>query len=307
MGDSKVQFPHGMCLCLGYEGTGFHGWQAQPGLRTVQGAIEEAIDALGLAHSAVRGCSRTDAGVHALGQLASFSCAHEVPEDGWVLGLNARLPEDVVIYDAKPCYRRYNPRFHAAHKRYRYVIRTGWVRDPLLRKRVWQLGPKEGRARVPVGSHRVEDFLDVAAMKAAAARFEGTHEFQAFRQSGDQREVTERTMSSVAVLENWAGRHDLLAIEVVGDSFLKNMVRIMAGTLVEVGQERIAPEAIDAMLNADADRADAGQTAPAHGLTLVEIELARFDGPADAFDRPTQAEPPVRLVPEVAEPPPSAG
>ncbi len=294
MGTKKLQFSHGVCLCLGYDGTDFHGWQAQPGLRTVQGMIEEAIDEMGLEHSSVKGCSRTDAGVHALGQLASFSCNHEVPREGWVHGLNARLPEDIVVHDAQPCFRRYNPRFHAVHKRYRYLVRVGRHRDPLLRRRAWQLGPKDRRRDLPSGGDFVEDFLDVDAIRAAAKHFLGTHDFRAFRQSGDQREILERTMFAIRVLPGWNGRRDLLAIEVIGNSFLKNMVRIMAGTLVEVGQGRIAPEDILGMLDEGADRASAGQTAPSHALTLVEIELGRFDGPADAFGRPTAGQPPLR-------------
>ncbi len=294
MGTKKLQFPHGVCLCLGYDGTDFHGWQAQPGLRTVQGMIEEAIDEMGLEHSSVKGCSRTDAGVHALGQLASFSCNHEVPREGWVHGLNARLPEDIVVHDAQPCFRRYNPRFHAVHKRYRYLVRVGRHRDPLLRRRAWQLGPKDRLRDLPSGGDFVEDYLDVDAIRAAAKHFLGTHDFRAFRQSGDQREILERTMFAIRVLPGWNGRRDLLAIEVIGNSFLKNMVRIMAGTLVEVGQGRIAPEDILGMLDEGADRASAGQTAPSHALTLVEIELGRFDGPADAFGRPTAGQPPLR-------------
>jgi len=99
-------------------------------------------------------------------------------------------------------------------------------------------------------------------------------------------------MFAIHVLPGWNGRRDLLAIDVIGNSFLKNMVRIMVGTLVEVGQGRIPPDEIPGMLHAGADRTDAGLTAPPHGLTLVEIELARFDGPADAFDRPTVGIPP---------------
>jgi tRNA pseudouridine38-40 synthase len=294
MGTEKLQFPYGVCLCLGYDGTDFHGWQAQPGLRTVQGMVEEAIDEMGLEHSPVKGCSRTDAGVHALGQLASFGCTHDVPREGWVHGLNARLPDDIVIEDAQPCFRRYNPRFHAAHKRYRYLVHVGRQRDPLLRKRAWQLGRKDGRKDVPPGGHFVEDYLDVDAIRTAAKHFLGTHDFRAFRQAADRREIMERTMFAIRVLPGWNGRRDLLAIEVIGNSFLKNMVRIMAGTLVEVGQGRIPPDDIPGMLHAGADRTDAGLTAPPHALTLVEIELARFDGPADAFDRPTPGVPPRR-------------
>lgn len=292
----RPQFMHGVCLCLGYDGSDFHGWQSQPGLRTVQGMIEEAIDEMGIEHSAVRGCSRTDAGVHALGQIASFAAEIEVPRDGWVSGLNARLPEDMVVHDARACYRRYNPRFHAASKHYRYLVRCGQRRDPLIRKRAWQLGPRGMRRDVP--SHErgegVEGYLDVNAMRAAAQHFVGEHDFRAFRQSGDEREVVTRNMFEVSVTPGWNGRADLVAFEVVGNSFLKNMVRIMVGTLIDVGRGRIRPDAIPAMLREDSDRADAGQTAPAHGLTLVQIELERFDGPGDAFDRPTKAEPPRR-------------
>jgi tRNA pseudouridine38-40 synthase len=249
--------------------------------------LEEAIDEMGIEHSQVRGCSRTDAGVHALGQIASFAAEIEVPREGWISGLNARLPKDIVVHDAQPCYRRYNPRFHAAHKRYRYLVRCGQQRDPLIRTQAWQLGPKGARPDVANRGDRVEGYLDVEAMRAAAQRFLGRHDFRAFRQSGDQREVVVREMFEVNVLSGWSGRGDLLAIEVVGNSFMKNMVRIMAGTLVEVGRGRFVPDDIPAMLREDSDRSDAGQTAPAHGLTLVEIELAHFDGPADAFDRPT--------------------
>lgn len=290
----KPSLMHGVCLCLAYDGTDFHGWQAQPGLRTVQGILEEAIDEMGIEHGQVRGCSRTDAGVHALGQLASFAAEIEVPREGWISGLNARLPEDIVIHDARACHRRYNPRFHAAHKRYRYLIRCGRRRDPMIRRQAWQLGPSGMRKDVEVREDRVEDYLDLEAMGQAAAHLVGTHDFRAFRQSGDQREILVREMLEVRVIPRWDGRRDVLAIEVVGNSFMKNMVRIMVGTLVDVGRGRSSPDDVPAMLGEQANRSAAGQTAPAHGLTLVEITLSRFDGPGDAFDRPTPAEPPCR-------------
>ncbi|MGB9338734.1 MAG: hypothetical protein WCB63_05840, partial [Polyangiales bacterium] len=201
-------------------------------------------------------------------------------------------PKDIVVHDTQPCFRRYNPRFHAAHKRYRYLVRCGQQRDPLIRKQAWQLGPKGMRKDVARRGERIEDYLDVEAMKAGAGCFLGTHNFHAFRQSGDQREVVVREMFEVSVMPGWNGRPDLMALEVVGNSFMKNMVRIMVGTLVDVGRGWLSASDIPAMLREDADRSKAGQTAPAHGLTLVEIELARFDGPGDAFDRPTAGEPP---------------
>jgi len=286
------QFMHGVCVCLGYDGTDFHGWQAQSGLRTVQGVLEKAIDRMGIEHSPVRGCSRTDAGVHAMGQVASFAAAIEVPREGWISGLNARLPEDVVVHDAQPCFRRYNPRFHAAHKRYRYLVRCGQQRDPMVRRQAWQLGPKGMRRDVGRRGEAIGDYLDIEAMQAAAACFLGTHDFRAFRQSGDQRQVLVREMFEVTVAPGWNGRADVLAIEVVGNAFMKNMVRIMAGTLVDVGRGWLSASDVPRMLGEDSDRSLAGQTAPPHGLTLIEIELAQFDGPGDVFDRPTPGEPP---------------
>ena len=213
-------FMHGVCLCLGYDGTAFHGWQSQPGLRTVQGMLEEAIDEMGIEHSAVRGCSRTDAGVHALGQIASFAAEIEVPPEGWVSGLNARLPEDIVVHDAAACYRRYNPRFHAAHKRYRYLVRCGQWRDPMIRKRAWQLGPRGMRRDVPSAERgqAVGDYLDVDAMRAAAAHFLGEHDFHAFRQSGDEREIVVREMFEVSVEPGWRGARAMLTWPLMASS-----------------------------------------------------------------------------------------
>ena len=138
------------------------------------------------------------------------------------------------------------------------------------------------------------DYLDVVAMQRAAAHFVGEHDFRAFRQASDEREIVVRQMFEVSVTPGWEGRPDVCAFEVVGNAFMKNMVRIMVGTLVDVGRGRIDPDAVPAMLREDSDRADAGQTAPPQGLTLIHIELGRFDGPGDAFDRPTQAEAPRR-------------
>ncbi len=289
----KPEFPHGVCLCIAYDGTDFHGWQAQEGLRTVQGTIEEAAAQMRVETTPLLACSRTDAGVHALGQLASFRSRFEVPPQGWIHGLNAVLPRDVVILDAKPCYYRYNPRFHSRSKRYRYLIRCARYRDPLIRNQVWHLTPNYARRDLGRGRHdRAEEYLDLEAMREAARHMVGTHDFHAFRAASDERETSVRTMFSVELLPCYEGRAELLAIEVRGSAFMKNMVRIMVGTLVEVGRGQLTADAVHAMLQPGAERSDAGQTAPARGLSLVEIELARFDGPADLLGRPSKGEPP---------------
>ena len=295
---SELEHPHGVCLCVAYDGTEFHGWQAQPGLRTVQGVVEEALGEMEVGFTTLRVCSRTDAGVHALGQLVAFSTQAEIPPRGWVHGLNRLLPRDVVVRDAQPCFRRYHPRFHARSKRYRYLIQCAMQRDPLLRNRAWYLSPKYARKDVRTERDLVEQFMDLDAMRQAARAMVGTHDFVAFRAASDERETSERTMFSLRLFPGWQGRRDLLAVEVEGSAFMKNMVRIMVGTLIDVGRGELSPEAIKTMLTPNAARPDAGQTAPAQGLSLVDIHLARYDGPADAFGRPTKATPPggVKLV-----------
>jgi tRNA pseudouridine38-40 synthase len=264
----------GVRLVVTYDGSDFVGWQRQPGQRSVQGTLEEAVGALEGRPVAVRGASRTDAGVHAHGQVAAFDTAREIPRVGWVRGLNGKLPPDVAVRDAAPCPVGYRPRFDAVAKTYRYLLHLGPVRDPLLRDRAWHLGPRRAR---PGGRERraPEDWLDLDAMDAAARALVGEHDFRAFRSSADDRENTRRTLTSVRVERRFAGRDDVVALEVRGTAFMHHMVRILTGTLVEVGRERMSPKDVAALLSPDADRRGAGETAPAHGLYLVSIELGR--------------------------------
>ncbi|MBX3251639.1 MAG: tRNA pseudouridine(38-40) synthase TruA [Myxococcales bacterium] len=266
---------HGVRLVVGYDGTDFAGWQAQPGQRTVQETIEAAIDAMGLARSRLRGCSRTDSGVHAEGQVAAFAVDRALPERGWTIGLNGLLPDDVVIHAATPCAPRYDPRFDATRKLYRYLIRVGPTRDPLTRRAAWQLGPRFARRDVRPRPSTVAGYLDVSAMRDAAQRLLGTHDFKAFKAVADGRENTVRTIFELRVEPGYGGRDDVLAIEIEGNAFMKNMVRILVGTLVEVGRHRVAPAEMDALLDPSAHRTHAGPTAPAHGLCLVRIWLGR--------------------------------
>ena len=238
---------------------------------SVQREVEAAIEALTGEVTTVRGASRTDSGVHARGQIAAFDTSRPLPTLGWVRGLNGKLPQDVAVREAEFCTAGYDPRFDALRKNYRYVIHTGIERDPIDRHRAWHLGPRRAQPR-PGGRGPI---LDVDAMRAAVPHFVGTHDFRAFRSSRDARDNTIRTIEEARVTCPWSGSDDLVAFEVRGNAFLQHMVRIMAGTLVEVGRKRIAPSTIPELLRSDAERDDAGPTAPPHGLCLMSIQLGR--------------------------------
>lgn len=265
----------GVRIVVAYDGAGFTGWQRQPGFRTVQGELEAAVAVLAGVEVKVRGASRTDTGVHALGQIAAFDSPRDIPPYKWVRGINGKLDEDVAVRSAEPCEPGYDPRFDARAKTYRYLLHLGAVRDPLLSERAWHLGPRRARS---TGHPPVDpaEWLDVEAMRAAAKELEGTHDFRAFKTSRDPREQTVRTIDRVEVIEGWDGREDIVAIEVEGNAFMHNMVRIIAGTLVDVGRSRRAPESLREVI-ANGDRAGAGETAPPGGLYLVEIQRRSAD------------------------------
>lgn len=281
MGRSEPRLPYGVRLLVAYDGTKFHGWQAQPRVRTVQQTIEAGLDAMGLETSRLRGASRTDAGVHAAGQVVGFACDRELPEAAYTLGLNGLLPDDVSIRAAAAVDRRYDPRNDATGKLYRYRIYVGPTRDPLQRWRAWRIGPQLARRDIPRAERRpiATDYLDVDAMQQAADVLVGTHDFRAFRSSSDDRENTERTMRRIEVIPGYEGHPEQLAIEVEGTAFMKNMVRILAGTLMDVGRHRFGVDRVRALLGPAGRRPDAGPTAPAHGLCLVRIDLGRGDRP----------------------------
>ena len=251
---------HGVLLQVAYDGTAFSGWAAQPDARTVEGALRGAILAVDPGASAPRGTSRTDAGVHAEGQRAAFDAALDIPPRGWVLALNRHLPDDVAVRSARAVPPGFAPRFASKKKRYRYELLLDGVRDPLLRDRAWRIGYD----------------MDMGRVGREAKTIVGTHDFAAFRSSGDERDVTVRTIHDVTVAQGADPRR--WAVEVEGDGFLYNMVRILVGTLVDVGRGRLPEGAIARALEAK-DRALAGTTAPAHGLVLASIDL---DLPAEA-------------------------
>lgn len=208
--------------------------------------------------SVLRGASRTDAGVHARGQVVAFDPSRAIPCKGWVLGVNAALPSDVAIRHAREVDPGFEPRAFSRGKRYRYVVMLDRVRDPLIDRRAWRIDPPFDR--------------DAAAAEAAAVL--GTHDFRAFRSSHDERVDTTRTLHRVELVVGQDPR--LLEVIVEGSAFLHNMVRILVGTIVDVGRGRLRAGA-SARALASGARTDLGMTAPAHGLFLDQVFLELGD------------------------------
>jgi len=244
-------------LVVEYDGTGLCGWQRQANGPTVQGHLEAALATL-LSHEvAVAGASRTDAGVHASGQVASFRTERAIALHGIRRGLNSLLPAAIAIVSATDAADDFHPRFSATGKHYRYLLFTRAERSPRWRDRAW---------------HHAQP-LDRAAMQGAAAALVGEHDFAAFRAAGCTARTTVRRIDQIDVAE-LPGEPAIVAVDVRGNAFLRNMVRIVVGTLVEVGQGR-RPLGQVAEILAARDRTKAGITAPARGLELVSV---RYDG-----------------------------
>lgn len=242
-------------LVVEYDGTSLSGWQRQANAPTVQAHLEAALARL-LQHDViVTGASRTDAGVHARGQVASFRTARAIPLHGIRRGLNSLLPETISIVDATEVGDEFHPRFSATGKHYRYTIFARADRSPRWRHRAW---------------HHPEP-LDLAAMRAGAVHLLGEHDFGAFRASGCTARTSTRRIDQIEVT---AAPDDLVLLDVRGNAFLRMMVRILVGTLTEVGTGR-RPTGQVAEILASKDRTRAGITAPPEGLELLEV---RYDG-----------------------------
>jgi tRNA pseudouridine38-40 synthase len=256
---------HGVLLEVAYEGTAYHGWAAQRAARSVEETLRGAVLAIDPRAGRLRGASRTDAGVHAEGQLAAFDTTRAIPARGWVLGLNRHLPDDVAVRTARSAPPGFSPRFAARAKRYRYRVLVDFVRDPVWRGRAW---------RVPL--------LDVAAMLREAESARGTHDFAAFRSAGDERPTTERTLFRVDVEREADPR--VVAVVVEGSAFLYNMVRILVGTMVDVARGRLEAGAVMRAF-ASGHRGQAGTTAPAHGLVLEHVDVGLAEGLGEPWPR----------------------
>jgi tRNA pseudouridine38-40 synthase len=239
---------------LQYDGTNYVGWQRQATGTSIQSLLEDALEPIAGTHVTAHGAGRTDAGVHALAQVASVSFPGGHEPVVLVRALNAVLPTDVRVLSAEDMPADFHARFSAVGKTYEYRIVNASIVSPFLVRYVWH----------------VPNHLDSEAMKAAAAHLVGTHDFAAFQGAGSDVASSRRTIYGVE-WENGRGHDTPLVIRLRGDGFLRHMARNVVGTLVEIGVGRWAPERMMTIL-ASRDRSEAGVTAPAHGLFLVRVE-----------------------------------
>lgn len=242
-------------LTIEYDGSGFHGWQRQKGCRTVQGEIEKAIETLCGQKTALIGSGRTDAGVHALGQVAGFTCRTRLDPATIQKALNSLLPAEIVIRDCQPAAPGFHARFDARRKTYRYRILNRPLAAAVGRQYAWHL-------RRP---------LDLGAMRRAAAVLIGRHDFAAFEGAGSPRSHTIRQVFTACFHAEEGG--DVVAFDIEADGFLRFMVRNIVGTLVLVGGEKIGVSDFAEILQSR-ERRRAGPTAPPQGLFLMRVSYS---------------------------------
>lgn len=254
-------------LVLEYDGTAFHGWSLQKPRptpadstdeaerlrsRTVQGTLEAALSELTKEPIRARAASRTDAGVHARGQVVAFDTTKDnIPMKAFVRGMNAIMPPMLVVREAAVVEDGWNPRGTSRGKRYRYTFWNAEAPSAIDRKRTWHV-------RTP---------LDLDAIRAAAAHLIGQHDFEAFRSAQCEAKHAIRTIYAINISR---GEHCEVHVEIIGNAFVRNMVRIIAGNFRDVGLRRMTPDDVRAVLESR-DRKKGAQTAPPHGLTLEEV------------------------------------
>lgn len=241
-------------LRLQYDGTNYHGWQIQKNGVTVQQTLMDAIEAVTGERVTVIGCGRTDAGVHAMNYVCNFLTSSCVPSVKYPYALNSHLPDDIRVFEAEAVTEDFHAGDCAEKKRYIYRILNSDINDAFLSKYAWHV-------KMP---------LDIEAMREASKAFLGEHDFVGFASSGFSVKTTVRTIYSLDITKE----ENLLTIDICGNGFLYNMVRIIAGTLVHVGAGRIDPSDMGRII-ASKCREEAGITAPAHGLFLKEVYYGR--------------------------------
>lgn len=237
-------------LIIEYDGKEFNGWQKQPDKLNIQGTIERAIGEITGEVIELNASGRTDAGVHALGQVANFKTESNIPIEKMAIAINSRLKKSIVIKSAEEVEERFHSRLSCKKKTYRYIINNSYQGTAIYRNLECHIATK----------------LDVEKMKEAAKFFEGEHDFKAFKASGTSSKSSVRTIYKAEVYSE----DDRIYIELTGNGFLYNMVRIISGTLVDVGLGKIQPEDIPQIIKSE-KRENAGKTLPAHGLYLVEV------------------------------------
>ena len=253
-------------LTLAYDGTDYAGWQRQPDVPTIQALLEDSLQEIEGRAVTVYGAARTDAGVHALGQVASVQLCHPIETPTLVRALNARLPGDIRVLLAEQVFDGFHARYGARSKSYRYRLSSTPVANPLERRFAWHVAPP----------------IDLGAMQRAGAALCGRHDFAAFQTSADEAEriSTVRTIHALKVgaepVPDWlipsgSTSSEVITVDVVGDGFLRYMVRTIVGTLVEVGTARRRVEDVAGAL-ASRRRQRAGPTAPGRGLFLISVD-----------------------------------
>lgn len=242
-------------LTLAYDGTAFAGWQVQPNERTVQETLEQGIQKVTGEQLRAVASGRTDAGVHAFGQVVSVSVGSALPTDVLCRALNANTPNDLVVLSVAEAPEGFHAIRDAIHKRYRYIIQDGPIPDVFSRAYAWH----------------VPQTLDAEAMSQAAQSLVGTKDFKSFEAAGSERATSVRTVTDLQVVRSRDGDFGRITIEIAADGFLYNMVRNIVGTLVEVGRGK-QPIQWPGEVLAAKDRKLAGATAPAQGLFLVNVD-----------------------------------
>jgi len=250
-------------LTIEYDGSGYHGWQRQKNARTIQETIESAISVMVKAPVRLIGSGRTDAGVHALGQVANFHCEKDIPPEAFVAGLNSLLPDDIVIRGCERAADGFHSQYDAKLKTYHYRILNRPIPSAICRQYAWFI-PRP---------------LDVGAMDQAARHITGTHDFSSFEAAGSPRSHSHRTVHDARIFTKPA---DILCFEITANGFLRFMVRNIIGTLADVGIGKISPDGFKTIIAAQ-NRDQASATAPAHGLFLVCVRYA--DAAAVPFSR----------------------
>lgn len=241
-------------LTIEYEGSDFNGWQKQPNKLNIQGTIEKVLESITGEKVELNASGRTDAGVHAIGQVANFKTNSNIPIEKFAIAINSRLKKTIVVKKAEEVEENFHARYNCKKKTYEYVINNSEYGSAVFRNLAYHIPQK----------------LNVEKMNKASKLFIGEHDFKAFKSSGTSSKSSVRIIYDTSVIKD----EDNIKIRLTGNGFLYNMVRIISGTLVDVGLGKMEPEEITRIIE-EKDRTKAGKTLPAHGLYLISVEYEK--------------------------------